>query len=145
MAVSIFAWFVYRIRLPEVFLEILQNSKKKTFAGVCFLIKLQAEGFNFIEKKFWHWVFPMNFAKFQTTYFLTEHLSWLLFSLLYPINFFRDCWKTNCVKGVQIRSYFSSVFPCISLYSDWIRRFTFEYRKIPTRNYSVFGHFSRSD
>ena len=32
----------------------------------------------------------------------------------------------------------------IFLYSDWIRRFTSEYRKIRTRSNSVFGHFSRS-
>ena len=38
------------------------------------------------------------------------------------------------MKSVQIRSYFWSVFSCI-----WI-----EYRKIRTRNNSVFGQFSRS-
>ena len=36
--------------------------------------------------------------------------------------------NTHCVKSVQIRSNFWSVFS-----------------RIPTRNYSVFGHFSRSD
>ena len=30
------------------------------------------------------------------------------------------------------------------LYLDWIRRFTFEYRKIRTRSNFAFGHFSRS-
>ena len=42
-----------------------------------------------------------------------------------------DC---HCAKSVQIRSYFWSVFSCIRI----------EYRKIRTRNNSVFGHFSRS-
>ena len=47
--------------------------------------------------------------------------------------------KTNktigqCVKSVQIRSYFWSVFSCIQS----------EYRKIRIRNNSVFGHFLRS-
>ena len=41
----------------------------------------------------------------------------------------------HCVKSVLIRSYFWSVFSCIQS----------EYRKIRTRNNSVFGHFSRSD
>ena len=41
----------------------------------------------------------------------------------------------HCVKYVQIRSYFWSVFSCI-----WA-----EYRKILTRNNSLFGHFWRSD
>ena len=36
-------------------------------------------------------------------------------------------------KSVQIQSYFWSVFSCIRT----------EYRKIRTRNNSVFGHFSR--
>ena len=40
---------------------------------------------------------------------------------------------SNCVKSVQIRSYRWSVFSCIRN----------EYRKIRTRNNSVFGHFSR--
>ena len=40
----------------------------------------------------------------------------------------------HCVKSVQIRSYFWSAFSHI-----WT-----EYRKIRTRNNSVFGHFSRS-
>ena len=38
------------------------------------------------------------------------------------------------MKSVQIRSFFESVFSCIRT----------EYRKIRTRNNSVFGHFSRS-
>ena len=49
----------------------------------------------------------------------------------------------HCVKSVQIRSYFWSVFSCI-----WIEyvnlRIQSEYRKIWTRNNCVFGHFSRS-
>ena len=40
----------------------------------------------------------------------------------------------HCVKSVQIRSYFWSMFSCI-----WT-----EYRKMRTRNNSVFGQFSRS-
>ena len=40
----------------------------------------------------------------------------------------------HCMKSVQIRSYFWSVFSCIQS----------EYRKIRIRYNSVFGHFSRS-
>ena len=39
------------------------------------------------------------------------------------------------MKSVQTQSYFWSVFPCIQS----------KYRKIRTRNYSIFGHFSRSE
>ena len=42
-------------------------------------------------------------------------------------------WIKHCVKSVQIRSYFWSVFSCIRI----------EYGKIHTRNNFVFGHFSR--
>ena len=42
--------------------------------------------------------------------------------------------KLHCVKSVQIRSIFWSVFS----------RIRTEYGKIRTRKYSVFGHFSRS-
>ena len=42
--------------------------------------------------------------------------------------------NSHCVKIVQIRRYFWSIFSCIRT----------EYRKIQTRNNSVFGHFSRS-
>ena len=45
-----------------------------------------------------------------------------------------DSSNSHCVKCVQIRSYFWSVFSCIRT----------EYRKIRTRNNSAFGHFSRS-
>ena len=38
------------------------------------------------------------------------------------------------MKSVQIRTYFWSIFSCI-----WT-----EYRKIRTRNNTIFGHFSRS-
>ena len=42
---------------------------------------------------------------------------------------------THCVKSVQIRSYFWSVFSCIQS----------EYREIQTINNSMFGHFLRGD
>ena len=31
-----------------------------------------------LKKKIWHWYFPVNFAKFLRTSFLTKHLRWLL-------------------------------------------------------------------
>ena len=40
----------------------------------------------------------------------------------------------HCMKSVQIRSYFWSVFSCIRT----------EYKKIRTRKIFVFGHFSHS-
>ena len=43
--------------------------------------------------------------------------------------------EKNCVKGVQIRSFFWSIVSCIQS----------EYRKIRTSKNSVFGYFSRSE
>ena len=50
-----------------------------------------------------------------------------------PYIFYR--YVTHCVKSVQIRSFFWSVFSYI-----WT-----EYRKIQIRKNSLFGHFSRSE
>ena len=44
-------------------------------------MKLQANVGNFIYKEILAQVFPLNFAKFLKTPFLTEHLRWLLLVL----------------------------------------------------------------
>ena len=51
-----------------------------------------------------------------------------------------------CMKSIQIRSYFWSVFSSIRTeYGEILSlRIQSEHRKIRTRNNSVFGHFSRS-
>ena len=49
--------------------------------------------------------------------------------------FSRLVFYSFCVKSVQIRGYFWSVFSCLQI----------EYRKIQTRNKFVFEHFSRSN
>ena len=50
----------------------------------------------------------------------------------------------HCVKSVQIRSYFWPVFSCIRIEYGVNLRIQSEYRKIRTRNNSVFTQFSRS-
>ena len=63
----------------NVFLEISQNPQKNTCARVSFLIKLQAWGLQlYLKKRLWHRCFPVNFAKFLTTPFLTEHFRWMI-------------------------------------------------------------------
>ena len=71
-------------------------------------------------------------------------------------NFHSKCksrcfWESHCVKSVQILSNFWSAFSRIRTeYGEILRisplslRIQSECRKIRTRNYSVFGHFSRS-
>ena len=69
----------YRIKKTQkVFIEVLQNSQEKTCARVFFLIKLQTLDLSFLKKRLSHRSFPVNFAKFLGTPFLTEHLWWLL-------------------------------------------------------------------
>ena len=57
----------WRCSVKKVLLEISQNSQQKTCARLSFLIK-------FFKKKLWHRCFPVNFANFLKTPFLTEHL-----------------------------------------------------------------------
>ena len=59
--------------VKKLFLEILRNSHENTCVRVSFLIKVQAEARNFIKKETLAQVFPVNFAKFLITPFLTEH------------------------------------------------------------------------
>ena len=76
-----------RCSVKKVFLGISQNSQENTCARISFLIKLQASGLRLstlLKKRFWHWCFPVNFAKFLRLPFLTEHLHWLLLWMAYP-------------------------------------------------------------
>ena len=66
-----------RCSVRKVFLEISQNSQENTCARFSFLIKLQTPA-TLLKKRLWHRCFPVNFAKFLRTPFLTEHLRWLL-------------------------------------------------------------------
>ena len=55
--------------------------------------------------------------------------------------------EKHCVKSVQIRSFFWSVFPVLGLNMEIYGvnlRIQLEFRKIRTRKDYVFGHFSRS-
>ena len=61
----------------KVFLEISQKSRENTCTRVSFVIKLEASGLQLYLKGDWHRYFPVNFAKFLSTSFLTECLQWL--------------------------------------------------------------------
>ena len=54
---------VWRCSVKKMFLEILQNSQENTCAKVSFLIKLQAEAFNFIKKETLIQVFSCEFCE----------------------------------------------------------------------------------
>ena len=66
-----------RCSIKKVFIEVSQNSQENTCAKVTFLIKLQAQIYDFIKKETLAQVFSCEFCEFLTTPFLTEHLRWL--------------------------------------------------------------------
>ena len=70
---------VRRCSVKQVFLEIFQKSQENICSWVSFLIKLQGlRPATLLKKRLWHSCFPVNFAKFLITPFLTEHLRWVL-------------------------------------------------------------------
>ena len=92
---------------------------------------------------------PCNFVTPTVVYSLLQPKSFSIF------NFKKFVWGTNvdqfltehCVKSIQIRSFFCSVFSCIRAeYGDLLHKslYSIRNRKIRTRKSSVFGHFSRS-
>ena len=78
-----------------------------------------------------NWRINQSSVLFNWLYFGKIVLSYSLLNLTCKLCLIGDI---HCVKSVQRRSYFWSVFSCIRT----------EYRKIRTRNNSVFGHFSQS-
>ena len=71
----------------------------------------------------------------QTFYFCTILFMYLfIFYLQLTVCRYNPAYNQHCMKSVQIRSFFWSVFFCIQS----------KYRKMRTRKCSVFGQFSRS-
>ena len=60
--------------IKKVFLKISQKSQEKTCASASFLIKLQAEVYNFIKKETMVRVFSCEFCEIFKGSFFTEHL-----------------------------------------------------------------------
>ena len=77
-------------RFSVVTKDVLRNFAKLTRKQLCqslLLIKLQASRPATISKKrLWHRYFPLNFAKFLRTPFVTEHLRWLLLQAYHRSN-----------------------------------------------------------
>ena len=77
-----------------------------------------------------------------------NHWKFLTFKILWSLSIWPLIIHLHCVKSVQIRSFFWSVFSCIRTeYRDLRIKFPYsiKYRKTRTRKISLFGHFSRSD
>ena len=87
---------LYQKQPPEMFCNkgVLRNFAKFTGKHLCqsiFFNKVAGlRPATLLKKKLWHRCFPVNFAKFLRTPFLTEHLRWLflLYYTFYAYDFF---------------------------------------------------------
>ena len=90
----------------HVFLKIgilksFPNSTGKYLCCSLFLKNLQVEGLQLPKKRLQHRCFPLKFAKFLRTRFLTEHLRWLLLHLRWLLLYF--------FEKVLFNSYFATL------------------------------------
>ena len=156
VSVESFKWWKSKFRFAEEFIKNYNENSDKNIAQkikfyikdffskcdqICSLLRIWSH----LLKKFLTenlivcavkgYTFEVDVKYLKKLYKLHSDLKFLLEIM----NFMKklDCnlySKKNCVKSVQILSYFCSVFSCIQS----------KYRKIWTRNNSVFGHFSHS-
>ena len=117
-----------------MFLEIPQISQESTCARVSLLIKLQDLGLrpaNLLKKKLWHRYFPVNFAEFLRTPFLTEHLRQLLLFLL------SDNFKDSLVNSLHHQKLANRCFIAIKELNGITVRVFFEKKTSKKNTYTV--------
>ena len=101
--------------VKKVFLEISQNSQENTYARVPILIK----------KRLWHRCFPVTFAKFLRTPFLTEHLRWLLLKAPNFISVARFCAvqnTSNYLEKAHLRKPFLQNSGCFQMSVTFLKK-----------------------
>ena len=78
---------------PEVFCKkgVLRNFVK--FTGKHLRQSLRPA--TLLKKRLWQRGFPVNFAKFLRTSFVTEHLRWLLLHICFSITIWKNCVKVK--------------------------------------------------
>ena len=113
-------FFLSRSSRPEEFCKkgVFRKFRKKTPAPESPFNKvadLRPEACNFIKMRLWHRCFPVYFAKFLKTPFLTEHFRWLLLSLLVLLY----SW------GTKIRKFITFYFHSIRVARVWRLRSEF--------------------
>ena len=77
---SSYPWYCFE----KVLLEISQNHRKTPVPEPFFKLCCKHQLATFLKKRLWHKRFPVNFARFLRTLFLTEHLRWLILFWLTP-------------------------------------------------------------
>ena len=90
-----------QIFLKKGILKSFANFTGKHLCWSLFLKNLQAEGLQLHKKRLQHKCFPVKFAIFLRTPFLTEHLRWLLLHLRWLLLYF--------FEKVLFNSYFVSL------------------------------------
>ena len=73
---------IHRCSSKELFLKSLQISREITRVRVFFNKVAGPQNCNFIKNRLQHKFFPVKFAKFLRTRCFTEHLQWLLLTVL---------------------------------------------------------------
>ena len=98
------------LKPAKVFLEIAENSQKNTRARVSFLIKLQSSGFSASVNP--SDILIKNVPKFIDKDFHSKTEKNLNDNKIIsnPCSIYEKTFSTRCVKSVQIRSFFWSVF-----------------------------------
>ena len=98
---------MYRSSRPEVFFQkgVLKNlAQENAYARASFSWSYMLRPTTSLKKRLtltrcWHRCFPVNFAKFLRTSFLTEHLRWLLLDLIDSTNLlFGSCVYQECMQ-----------------------------------------------
>ena len=81
---DVFSKYEQVLRCLRLSSYLLKKFLKEIFNFVCALFSVQKQPPELFYKKdvliLWHRCFPVNFAKFLRTPFLTEHIRWLLLS-----------------------------------------------------------------
>ena len=83
----------------EVFLKISQNSQENTCARASVNKVTGLRSATLLKKRPWHMCFPVNFAKFLRTPFLTDHLRWLL---LFVVLLYEPKSRINFVRKLAV-------------------------------------------
>ena len=100
----------WRCSVKKVFLEVSQNSQENTCARVSFFDKLaDLRPAILLINRLWRRFFPVNFAKFLRTLFLTEHLRWLLlkrFYIIFKSTFSKEIGLQFCLKLSSLFFFF---------------------------------------
>ena len=82
-----------------------------------FFKKVESEACNFIKKGLWHGCFPLNFAKFLRTLFLTEHNRWLFLANVNNVSL-----KTSKLVFLKLSfSKHAAIRTCVNIYNRFNR------------------------